>query len=294
MPLAVHGINSLFYSVNTLSHLPEVESMFRRNSNFGSELMTRVPIAILLLVASTKYLKASEDTSARQLLGKAAQALADSDYKTARELAERAVQLSPNDPFALQPAAEILYRSGFPQQSLELFERAVSAQPQRAAENWQRGIALATCGEFKKGADQFRIHHEVNPDDVENSAWYFLCVAKTDGIEAARKSLLPSRGDPRQPMMSILQMYRGEITPEQVLDAASNFTGNAQQQASAAFYAKLYIGLYFDALGSEAEAQQYLSQSCQTDVSGYMADVARVYLDHRFKNDKFKDDRDRP
>lgn len=268
--------------------------MFRCHGTFCSEWMSRIPTSLVLLMTLSACLIGQEDDTAGQLLGKAARAMAASDYKTARELSEQAVQHSPNDPFALQRAAEILYRSGYPLQSLELFERAVSAQPQRAAENWQRGIALATCGEFKKGADQFLIHHEVNPDDVENSAWYFLCVAKSDGIEAARKSLLPSRGDPRQPMMSILQMFRGEINPEQVLEAASTAAGQAQQQTSAEFYAKLYIGLYYDALGYEEKSKDYLTQSSQTGLSGYMADVAKVYLVHRFKKDNFKDGRDQP
>ena len=52
-------------------------------------------------------------------------------------------------------------------------------EPARTAHNWQRGIALATCGDFERAAEQFRVHHQVNPDDVENSAWYFLCVAKS-------------------------------------------------------------------------------------------------------------------
>lgn len=268
--------------------------MFYRNSEINLTWLTSAATAWLLLVVSIASVTASDETSAGQILGEAARAMSSSDYKAARELAERAVQLSPKDPFTLQRAAEILYRSGYPKESLELFDRAVSAGPERAAENWQRGIALATCGDFPNGAEQFRIHHTVNPDDVENSAWYFLCVAKAEGMEAARQSLLPSRGDARQPMMSILQMYQGEITPEAVLEAAAQASGSTQQRASADFYAKLYIGLYFDALGSEKEAKRYLAESREIDISGYMADVAKVYLNHRFKRNDSRDRRDPP
>lgn len=122
----------------------------------------------------------------------------------------------------------------------------------------------------------------MNPDDVENSAWYFLCIAKTKGIEAARQSVIPSRGDGRQPMMSVLKMLQGELTPAEVLQAAEAGPASGRARELAKFYADLYVGLYYDSLGQEKEAIAALRRSQSYDISGYMFSVARVYLQDRF------------
>lgn len=225
----------------------------------------------------------SKSQIAWEKLRQASQALAEADYSNAGRLSEQAAVLLPDDRQASQTVGELLYRAGYPLQSLAAFDRAVAAAPAKEPENWQRGIALATCGEFERAAEQFRIHHRVNPDDVENSAWYFLCLAKTQGIEAARQAVLPSRGDARPPMMSILKMFQGEMTPEAVIQAANDNSIAAQRRASAVFYAQLYVGLYYDALGQKEQAAEHLRLSREIDLSGYMPDVARVYLAHRFE-----------
>ncbi|MEZ6078921.1 MAG: hypothetical protein R3C56_25590 [Pirellulaceae bacterium] len=143
--------------------------------------------------------------------------LGEGDFSQAAEKATAAAKLAGDSPQLLQAAAEVLYRSGHSAASLPLFDRVVELSPESAPQNWQRGIALCSCGKFAEGAKQFETHHSVNPDDVENSAWYFLCIAKTDGIEAARKTVIPSRGDGRQPMMSVLQMLQQKLGSAQVL-----------------------------------------------------------------------------
>ena len=55
----------------------------------------------------------------------------------------------------------------------------------------QRGISQYCLGDFAGGRQQFEIHRKVNPNDVENAAWHYLCVAKTDGQDVARQSLIP-------------------------------------------------------------------------------------------------------
>ncbi|HAC91152.1 MAG TPA: hypothetical protein DCF63_11060 [Planctomycetaceae bacterium] len=217
---------------------------------------------------------------ARELIQTAAEAMAEGNYKLVLDKAQRVAQLLPDDPRVQQRAAELLYRSGYPKESLPLFQRANELSPDRAADNWQRGIALATAGDFQQAASQFETHHKVNPDDVENSAWYFLCVAKTADIQKAEDSLIPSRGDRRPPMMSILKMLKREVKPEQVLETARSVP--AAEQNSALFYAELYVGLYYDALGDSQLSQEHLKRCVQMGMDGYMADTARVYLHHRF------------
>lgn len=240
----------------------------------------------LLLVLVISERTSAQDQSkqlhqqARELIQAAAQAMADGKYEQVLDKAQRVAQLLPDDPRVQQRAAELLYRSGYPKESLALFQRANELSPEHAADNWQRGIALATAGDFQQAALQFEAHHKVNPDDVENSAWYFLCVAKTKDANQAQKALIPSRGDPRPPMMSILKMLKQELKPEQVLEVAHSTA--AAERKSAQFYAELYVGLYYDALGNRQLAQKHLDGCVQMELEGYMADSARVYLRHRF------------
>lgn len=249
-----------------------------------------LPIACLMLVSCrTSEPVSAQDTTDREQLAKAADQLRDAQralnagkFDEASQQAREAAEMAQESADLLQASAEILYRSGNAKESLSLFDRVVKLTPQSAPYNWQRGIALCNCGEWEKGAAQFKTHHDVNPDDVENSAWYFLCVAKTKGLEAARKTVIPSRGDGRQPMMSVLKMLKGEIEPDAVVQAGVDNTPPGLQRARAQFYADLYVGLYYDCLDESESAQKYLQRSLTYGNSGYMVDVARVYLADRF------------
>ncbi len=218
------------------------------------------------------------------LLREADDRLQQRDFSAAAEKATQVGKLAGDNAQLLQRAAELLFLSGKSADSLPLFERVIELVPEAAAQNWQRGIALCSCGKFEEGAQQFETHHRVNPDDVENSAWYFLCIAKTQGIAAARKTVIPSRGDGRQPMMSVLEMLQQKKQPDEVLLAAVENTSAGAARQRAQFYAALYVGLYYDSLGDAAQAAKYLKQSLETGDSGYMVDAARVYLADRFSD----------
>jgi lipoprotein NlpI len=219
------------------------------------------------------------------LLRSAGQDLATSKYDEAAKKAMEAAELAKDLGEIQQSAAQVLYLAGKSEESLPPFDRANALMPERAADNWQRGIALGTCGKWAEGAKQFKMHHDVNPNDVENSAWYYLCVAKSENLEAAKKSVIPSRGDARQPMMAILQMLKGELKPEEVLAVAEKVSsGSARKEAM--FYGELYVGLYYDSIGDAVEAEKHLRASLNYDQKHYMSDTSRVYLQHRFPNPK--------
>lgn len=224
------------------------------------------------------------NAQAAQLMREAARALSVDRPAEVLEKATSLLRLLPDDARVQQRVAELLYRSGHVSESLKPFERANELDPAMADHNWQRGLALATAGQFEKGAEQFSDHHRVNPDDVENSAWHFLCVAKSQGLEQARQQLLPSRGDRREPMMGILSMFRQTKSPEQLLSELDSKGLQGDQLKSATFYALLYVGLYHDSVGDKSQAVQYLKRCLESDLSGYMHDAARVYLSYRFKN----------
>ncbi|HBE67434.1 MAG TPA: hypothetical protein DDW52_04725 [Planctomycetaceae bacterium] len=232
---------------------------------------------------------ADPEASANELLIAANRFLNQEKFSEVPKLSEKAASLESKSPRVQQRVGELLYLSGHAKQSLQYFDRAIELEPELAARNWQRGLALATIGKFAEGARQFKIHHVVNPDDVENTAWYFLCVAKSKGVEAAQASIIPSRGDPREPMMSILAMYRGELDPAKVIEAAKANSRTETSRRQALMYAQLYIGLYYDSLGKRKEAAKHLKDCMAYGLRGYMADTARVYYNDRIAKVKQDD-----
>lgn len=176
----------------------------------------------------------------------------------------------------LQTRGEEHFREARIAESIADFDRQIQLQPDRAAAHWQRGIVYYYAGEYKKGAQQFELHQTVNPEDVENAVWHFLCVAGgPDGsVEKARRSLIPVTRDSRVPMAQIQRLFAGAVTPEEVLRAGEG------AGSEATFYADLYVGLYYEALGQGDESLRYLALAANNPAAknNYMGDVARVHL----------------
>ena len=95
-------------------------------------------------------------------------------------------------------------------------------RPKLAPDHWRRGIALYYAGKFDDGRKQFDLHRTVNPEDVENSAWHYLCNARANTPKKAREDLIPVTKDARVPMKQVLELFAGKIKPPDVLDAAEN------------------------------------------------------------------------
>jgi lipoprotein NlpI len=175
-----------------------------------------------------------------------------------------------------------MFLSGKVNESLVCFDKANQLDDQLAPHNWQRGVALGCVGRFAEGADQFQIHHDVNPNDVENSAWYFLCVAKSKNLDAAKASVIGSAGDRREPMMSVLKMLQGTLKPDEVLVAAKANTKEGPGRKLALFYGFLYVGLYYDSIGESEKAAAALDQCIAHAEKDYMGRTAQMYREHRF------------
>jgi lipoprotein NlpI len=156
-------------------------------------------------------------------------------------------------------------------ESLADFDRAIELDPRQSPYLWQRGIALYYAGRFDDGRKQFDLHQTVNGNDVENSAWRYLCMARVRDVKAARKALMPISGDPRVPMMQIHALYKGDAGVDDVLAAAG-------QSREAVFYAHLYIGLWYEAAGNAKRAREHIRKAVDEKTGGYMGDVARVHL----------------
>jgi tetratricopeptide (TPR) repeat protein len=176
-------------------------------------------------------------------------------------------------PRALLDRAVSEFSKGRIPESVAAFDELARLAPAEAPYLWQRGIALYYAGRYRDCRAQFESHRTVNPDDVENAAWHFLCVARAETPKAARTALLPVGPDSRVPMREVYEMFRGVIGADAVLKAAGT-------RPQARFYAHLYIGLYSEAISDAARAREHIEQAAQpqfADAGGYMHTVAVVH-----------------
>ena len=121
------------------------------------------------------------------------------------------------DASVLLNQAMVDFLAGHIERSVAEFDQIVELAPEMGPYLWQRGIALYYMGRYDDCRAQFESHRTVNPNDVENAAWHFLCFARLQSPEEARKALLPVGHDSREPMMTIYKVFRGENRPEELL-----------------------------------------------------------------------------
>jgi lipoprotein NlpI len=189
-------------------------------------------------------------------------------------LAGALAQREADDPQVVFDRAIEDFRAGRVEESANGFDALAKMSPGSAPELWQRGIAQYLAGRFRECRAQFESHRTVNPNDVENAAWHFLCVSRAESPDKARAVLLPVGPDARMPMRQIYEMFRGRLMPNAVLAAAG-------ADASAQFFAELYVGLYFEAIGNTRQALAHIAAAAAeryAQVGGYMHTVAKVHL----------------
>jgi lipoprotein NlpI len=187
----------------------------------------------------------------------------------------------------LEPKAAIAYdRRGDAQLKLGHFKEAIAdfdeylkANPKFAPDHWRRGIALYYAGRFKDGVDQFELHRKVNPEDVENSAWHYLCNARANTPKKAREDLIPVSKDARVPMKQVLELFAGKLKPKDVLDAAESADLKGEALKEARFYARLYVALYYESEGDAKKCLEHMTEAVEKyKIGHYMWDVADVHL----------------
>ncbi len=206
----------------------------------------------------------------------ALRALQRGDNKAATEAADQLMKRWPDEPGLIRSAGDVYLRAGKYDEATKLFNRYVKKEPQETPGLWQRGISLYFSGDHDEAVKQFEVHRTVNPNDVENAAWHFLCVAKAKSVDQAKQLVLPAPNDPRVPMQEVLEMLPTGDT-KAVEDRVKEIKENTAARASAEFYGDFYLGLYADALGKPAEALRSMKRSAKNAPHHYMGDVARVY-----------------
>jgi lipoprotein NlpI len=205
--------------------------------------------------------------------------------KAAADYAE-VLKLDPKSANAWQARGEANFKLGKIAESIADFDKFLELVPAQKPHHWQRGISLYYAARFKDGKEQFEIHQTVNSNDVENAVWHFLCAARADGLASAKKGLIPIEGDGRVPMAEVHRLFAGKAKPDDVLAAAkaASAPGRAGEPM---FYANLYLGIYFEAIGDAKQARAYIFKAAErANENGYMGDVARVHAEILRKQEK--------
>lgn len=193
---------------------------------------------------------------------------------------DEVLKLRPDLAEAYQRRGSEHFKLGHIQESLADFDKFLELRPQEKPGHWQRGISLYYAGRFDEGAKQFAGYEAVTTNDVENSVWHFICLARKSDIEEARKSMLKIGFDRRVPLMQVYALFQGKATPEDVLAATREGAPNAAELRLRLFYAHLYLGLYAEVTGDKKKALDYFRQAADEAPSPhYMGDVARVHRD---------------
>ncbi|PHR99379.1 MAG: hypothetical protein COA78_25065 [Blastopirellula sp.] len=230
----------------------------------------------------------SDETSTQKLqqaVAAASKAAALGKSKEAVKWASAGIKISPENADLYYLRGREHFRIGKFKESVTDFDQYVKLQPNQVSRQWERGISCYYAKQYQAGADQFKLYQTYHDNDVENSVWRYLCVARAQSVEEARKTILPIKNDRRIPMMTILAMYRGDATPEDVLKEIEQGEPTAAEKMGRKFYADLYLGLYFEANAQPKKAQPHIAAAAdkqipikaQGRINTYMWDVARVH-----------------
>jgi lipoprotein NlpI len=207
----------------------------------------------------------------------ALRALEKGDRITASDTADLMLLNYKDDSRAIRIAGDLYLRSGKIHSSIKQFERYIEKVPGDKPELWQYGIALTLANQYEEGRKLFELHRVANPNDVENAAWHFLCVAKLAGLKEAKKTVLPAPGDTRIPMEQIRRLLIDGVE-QPVMDAMTQPLEGTEVRKSAEFYGNLYLGLHADAMGNRTKAIRLVGAAVKLADANYMSDVAKVYL----------------
>ncbi len=197
------------------------------------------------------------------------------EFDRAIDAYSRVVELLPAEAEAYERRGEDYFRVAKFKQSVADFDKVLELEPARAPYHWQRGLSLYYAGDFAGGAKQFELHRTVNPEDVENAAWHFLCVARAQGLDEARKTLIPIHADARPPMMEVFALFAGRASPDDVL-AAAHVESLGADAASKLRFMLACISVSTNARWAMNRPREHLRKAAELAPHDYMGDLARV------------------
>ena len=243
--------------------------------------VVRWVLTIVFALAVTPLVHAQNDLE--KTLSEALAAAKKGPSEQAVELLTQALTAKPDLASGYYLRGRENFRLGRIKDSVRDFDKYVELRPQMESQQWERGISYFYAGGFATGAKQFALYPTFHDRGVENSVWRYLCLVPDEGLEKARQTMLPIERDPRIPMMTIYDLYRGKAKPEDVLQATKEGDVPADVRSSREFYAHLYLGLWYEAAGEKAKAREHIFAAEKRPIGHYMFDVARVHAE-RLRN----------
>jgi tetratricopeptide (TPR) repeat protein len=182
------------------------------------------------------------------------------------------INVQPNNVNAYVRRGMVYFKLGKITESIQDFDHAEKLDIQITPYLWQRGLSYYYAERFAEGAKQFETDLTVNAQDVEETVWRYLCIARLSGVTEARNSLLPVKNDPRKIMKSIYDLFAGNCTTDDVLNVGklAGLKGK--------FYSHLYLGLYYEAENNLELAQEYIVKAAdEYKIDDYMWYLAVVH-----------------
>jgi lipoprotein NlpI len=220
----------------------------------------------------------AEPRNPHRFAARAALEIAAGQYPSAIDDYDRLLELAPDTATAYDERGSAKFMAGRIEASIEDFDRYLKLRPDQQPWHWKRGISYYYAGRYDAGRKQFEGYQTVDDNDVENAVWRFLCMARSVGVEQARKDLLRIKRDLRIPMTEVYRLFAGKVTSDDVLAAARAGDPNPAELNARLFYAHLYLGLYFEATGAAALARQHITTAAEKHRIGhYMWNVADVH-----------------
>ena len=241
--------------------------------------MPRLGSLLVAVLAMQLPLIAAGQETTEDLLQQAARAAQRGATQQAIDILTGVIAKDPKQSDAWYLRGREHFKLGKIKESLADFDKLVELRPDLASRQWERGISCYYTGEYEKGARQFELYQTYHNQDVENSTWRYLCVARSEGLDKARQTLLPIENDRRVPMMEIYALYQGKLTPEDVLKAAQAGEPNKEMLNIRLFYAHLYIALWHEAAGKDDLAKKHIVEAEKHKIGHYMWDVAHVHAE---------------
>jgi lipoprotein NlpI len=250
----------------------------------------RLPSLLFVLLLVTSWTAAEdkpEPASAKEWLKKGREAYGKRKFDEAVTAFTKCLKRDADNSSALDERGNAFFMLGKFSESVADFDRYLKLEPGKANGHWRRGISLYYAGKYEQGKKQFEGYEKVDTNDVENAVWHFLCAARKDGVDKARKGLLKIGKDKRVPMMQVYDLFAGSIKPADVLTAAKAGDLTDEQRKPMLFYAHLYLGLYQDVLGEKKKAAEHLALAAgKYKIDHYMGEVARVHHELLAKSKK--------
>lgn len=196
----------------------------------------------------------------------------------------RSIENAPGDPALYSRRGDRRLFLGRFTEAVDDFEKMIALNPALDAPHWRLGIAYHFAGRWAKSARQFEKYHAYDGRDRENGIWKFLADVKTNGLEAAQRSMLRYTRFDREPFPSLYEMFAGAKSTDDLLRGIEE--RKLANEGAVMFFANYYGGLNEEIHGRRARALALLREAVASEWGrsaeggpAYMWQVARLHYE---------------